>query len=280
MEAKWSFAPKSAYYNIKTRLCSFRFLTVLLMLLAIFDMYLRDFRENAQMMELRANLAIFPFLQADGYFMKVLMLGVIYFYSNVPFREQNRLFALNRLGKPRWGRQNIAYIIGSGLILTLVLAVLSILLVLPVGTFSLSWDAVYKTLALTGGNRQLLFHINYHIMRAYPPAVLMSVSLLLDWIVISFVGMAMYTVSLFGSRTMSCVVGAVFAFLPSIGNWVPISLYFSPTAWLDCDNWRIGADSTKPDLAYMIVLGLFLNFLLILLSQARVRKMEWRAMEE
>lgn len=280
MESKCKLALINAFQNIKNRMISIRFITLGFVLCFIFDLYLRDFRANVRLMEIKANVAVLPFLQSKNYFMKIVFLGIVYFYSNVPFMEREQLFVLARLGKKRWGRRNLSYIVGSGLVLTLLLAVISIVGVLPVGRFSLSWDAAYKTLALTSGEN-MSFFINYHIMRNFAPLPLFMLVLLLDWMVITIFGMFMYAVSLLGHRTAACIAGMLLVFFPSIDKWVPVSLaYFSPISWLDCENWRMGFDGTKPDIVYILVAGMFFIFILTVICQAGIRRLEWKAADE
>lgn len=280
MELKCKLALVNSFQNIKNRINSIRFVTLSFMLCFIFDLYLRNFRTNVQLMEMKANVMILPFLQSQNYFMKMVFLGIVYFYSDVPFMEREQIFMFMRLGKWRWGRRNLSYIVGSAFILTVLLALISIAEVLAVGEFALSWDAAYKTIALTSGEN-MSFSINYHIMHAFAPLTLFMLTLLLDWIVITIFGMLMYAISLFGYRTAASVIAALVVFIPSIDKWVPVSLvYFSPISWLNCENWRMGFDSTKPDLGYILVAGIFMIFILGIICQERVRRMEWKVVDE
>lgn len=257
----------SAIENLEHRMISFRFATLVIMLLLIFDIFLRGFRNNAELMGMNANIGVLPFLQSHNYFMKIVLLGVVYFYSNVPFMEREQLYVLARIGKRKWGRRNLSYIVGSSFFMTILLFVISVVEIVSVGKCSAEWDAVYKTLALTGGNREMMFGISYRIMEAYCPVQLLFGTLLLDWLIIMFLGLVMYVVSLYGYRTASCVLAVILVFLPSVSEWLTIDslVYYSPVSWLDCDNWRIGFDNTKPDMAYMLIASLFLIFLLMLL---------------
>ena len=264
--------------NIKNRLFSFRFFTLVFMLIFILDMFLGGFRDNVRLMEMRANVAVLPFLQSRDFFMKLVLLCVVYFYSDAPFMERDQLFALIRLGKGRWGRRNLAYIMGSAFLLAGLLMVLSVLEVLQVGTFSASWDPVYKTLALTEGNGLMDFAVDYQVMKDYSPVMLLLLVFVVDWLVFAMLGLVMYALSLMGYRTAAAAAGVLLTFLPSIDLMLPVSLvYFSPVSWVDCGNWRVGYDNGKPDLAYILVALCFVVFLLGIFCQARVRYMEWRA---
>ena len=266
--------------NLGYRMWSFRFVTFVIMIIFFMDMYLNPFRMNVRILGQNCNIAVLPFLQTSDYYMKIAFLGVVYFYSNVPFMEKEELFYLSRLGKRGWGWRNICYLIESSLILTICFLMTSLLEVMSIGKISLSWDSVYKTLSLTGG-QNLQFSISYFIMKEYTPLFLMTLILFMDWMVILFIAMLMYVIGLYGYRILSCVIAILIVFLPSIDAWVGgILIYYSPLSWLDCSNWRIGYDNRKPDLPYMIVAIIFLNMLLLLFGQHYVKKMEWKTSDD
>lgn len=266
--------------NLRNRIGCFRFVTLLIILFFIMDILLGPFRADVRILAQHGNLAILPFLQTSDFYMKVLFLGIVYFYSNIPFMNREEMLCLSRLGKERWGRRNISYIIGSSVILTCSIFIISIVEIFSVSKISLSWDSVYKTLSLTGG-QNLQFEIPYLIIKQYEPFILMSLILFLDVMVISLIGMFMYAVSLYGYRVLACIMALLIALLPSIDSWMGGRLiYYSPVSWLDCSNWRIGHDNLKPDLQYIVVAGIFLNVLLVIICQKRVKKMEWKTFDD
>lgn len=265
--------------NLAGRMKGIRFATFLIMLFFFMDKYLSGFRADVRILGERCNILILPFLQTSGYYMKLALLGAAYFYSNAPFMEREELFYICRLGKERWGRRNLFYLAGSSFLLSLCFLIVSCILTAPVGRISLSWDSVYKTLALTGG-ANLNFGILYEIMKNYTPFQLLLYVLLLDWLAVLFLELLMYAAGLCGYRAAAGVLAILVVFLPSIDKWLGGRLlYYSPMSWLNCANWRVGYDQTKPDLAYMLAALAFLNLLLILFSQRRVRRMEWETME-
>lgn len=42
------------------------------------------------------HLQILPFVQADGYFLKVMLIGVLCFFSNAPFMNRNEMYVILR----------------------------------------------------------------------------------------------------------------------------------------------------------------------------------------
>lgn len=263
-----------------SRMSSIRLLTCLLMLYFFTDDYLRGFRENVRLLGEGCNLAVLPFLQTSNYCMKLILLGIVYFYSDAPFMEKQELFYFQRLGRKRWGQRNLIYLAVSSFLLTLCLAALSVLEVLPVGTWSGTWDRVYKTLALTGGTG-LGFHIPYEIMTAYTPARLMLYTLLLDWMAIWLLGLVMYVMGMLGYRLIGGILCILLIFLPSVSERLNGAFaYYSPLSWIDCDSWRIGYDNAKPDLPYIFVAFGALLIGLMLLAQYLVSRMDWTARDD
>lgn len=266
--------------NLWARMKGRRMIAFLLLTFFFMDIYMSPFREIVRIMGEKCNIVVLPFLQTKDFFMKKMFLVVVYFFSNVPFMEKTELFYLGRLGKERWGKRNIFYIAISSVFLTLILFIISVAEVWSVAKVSLSWDAVMKTVALTK-IESMKFAIQYEIMDAYQPMELLIHILVLDWLVITMIGLLMYTISLFYKRILATVIAVVLVFLPSIDVWLGGCLvYFSPLSWLDCSNWRIGFDNAKPDYLYMLVASIFVNVLLVVLARWQTRRMEWKPQED
>lgn len=266
--------------NIVNKMWSVRFLTILIILFVFMDLYLSGFREDVKLMGENCNWGVLPFVQTSSYFMKLALLCIVYFYSNVPFMEKEELFFFIRLGRKKWGRRNLYYLIVSSLILTLCFVFISIIQILPVSHLSATWGEVYKTFALTGG-QNLQFAVPYGVIDTYPPLVLMLITIGIDWLAFLFIGLLMYVVSLAGHRLVSCIIAAIAVFLPLLDARMGGTLvYYSPLSWVDCGNWRIGFNNNKPDLPYIYVALIFLDFILSIISQYQVRRMEWNTQDD
>lgn len=280
MKTKMLHDLKNHAINLQNRIRGIRTVTVLIMIICFMDMYMMAFRDSVRSMGVQTNSLILPFVQTSDFCMKMMFMGIVYFYSNVPFMEKAELFYLNRMGKKRWGVRNLCYILGSSFLLTVSLLLISLVEASPVGRPALVWDSAIKTVGLTGGN-MVEFKIPYQILKTYLPLPLMGYTLLLDWGVIMFLGLLMYVISMYGRRTLACVAAILVVLLPSINMWVGGRLiYYSPLSWLDCSNWRIGYDNAKPDMVYMLTALLFADVFLAMLSQRRVTKMEWKTLDD
>lgn len=112
---------QSKIQNLYCRMKSMRFLTLLIIWGFMVDDMLRLYRNLAMELNVKDSFAILPFIQNDDFFMKVVLLSVLCFYSNAPFMERNELYFVQRIGKKRWGSRNIFYIFGSSILLAVIL---------------------------------------------------------------------------------------------------------------------------------------------------------------
>lgn len=270
---------KNNTYTVFRRMCSIRFLTFIIMLFFFMDLFLSGYRDNVRSLREQANILILPFLQTSKSFLKFAFLGVVYFYSNVPFMEKSELFYISRLGKIRWSLRNVWYIIVSSWIISILFLITSVVEVAAVSKVSNVWDGVIKTLSLANVP-SVHFQVPYQILQEYKPFLLFLIIMFLNWLVIMFLGLFMYVISLYGKRILACILSVLIVFMPSIdillGN---VLLYYSPVSWIDCNNWRIGYEPDKPGLSYIFVAILFMDILLMICAWKRAIYMEWRTEE-
>lgn len=262
--------------NLISRIKSIRYVSFAIIVVFFMDILMGTFTENIMIIGQKGNIMVFPFFQTSGYYLRVIFLGITYVYSDVPFMERQEQFYFYRLGKKRWGRRNLFYLMCSSFVITLLVILISLIKMKSWGYFSSEWGNAYKTLSLTGGVG-MSFAVPYDVMQAYSPLMLATIILLLNWLVTLFVALVMYVISLYGLRGMAGIAGMFVVLLATISTWFHEAfVYFSPISWLDCSNWRVGYDTSKPDLIYIFVAIIFLDILLILICQDKVERIDWR----
>lgn len=273
--------------NLKEKLWNFRCLAMLLILVCMLDMYISTVRTAAGAAGGKINVSILPFVWDDFYGSKVLFLLVLFFYSNVPFIEKNQLYIVARVGRERWGRRNVVYIVFSSLILNLVMVLISILLMLPAGDFSSQWTSASRMAALTSAGEGLSVSMDYGVMKSFLPWEFMLDSFLASWMVTMAAAMLMYTVSLWGNRILAYGITAALLFLPQFTSQVlimfgsfPNVVWFSPADWVRCSQWRSRAKEAGPDMAYIVVACLMLMAVMYLAGNFRINRMDWDTGEE
>lgn len=265
--------------QLKRRLVSVRMLTLLIIWCFMLDLYLAPYRQAAVALGLKDAAAILPHLQNDFYFNKIMLLGIMCFFSNVPFVDQEEFYSVVRLGKRKWGIENIYYILASGFLLSAILTILSILFIFPAVNFSNDWGNLFQTFSLTGSG--IAFEFNQQAMASYTPYALQLHIFLIDFLAFSLIGMILYMVSLFIHRIWAYAIVVVLVFLPSFVGKLGLAMdIFSPFSWLETIHWRFGYDNSEPDLVYIYTAYALLIFIVGVISQIRIQRMDWQSKED
>ena len=270
---------QSKIQNLYCRMKSMRFLTLLIIWGFMVDDMLRLYRNLAMELNVKDSFAILPFIQNDDFFMKVVLLSVLCFYSNAPFMERNELYFVQRIGKKRWGSRNIFYIFGSSILLAVILVLLSILLNFPAVDFSNSWGSLYRTVSVYGMEKyQIPLIVDTKVMSAFTPYQMMGHVILMDILAFAVIGMLLYTLSLYVRRVGAYIVTILLIFFSTMVNYLDAGaklglIYFSPFSWENVGNWRYGYDLSKPNFVYIYV-GYFRN------SVCSNHKIDWVSREE
>lgn len=85
----------------------------------------------AMTLGLKDSFAILPHVQNDFYFNKIMLLGGMIFFADIPFMSGEELYVVLKIGKEKWSQINCCYIVLSGVLLSTLLTVLSLLTILP-----------------------------------------------------------------------------------------------------------------------------------------------------
>ena len=162
-----------------------------------------DYRSMAMTLGLKDSFAILPHVQNDFYFNKIMLLGGMIFFADIPFMSGEELYVVLKIGKEKWSQINCCYIVLSGVLLSTLLTVLSLLTILPAISLKNEWGTLYQTFAFSGTAGCVL--INASAMSYYSPYALMLNIFLIDALTFAFMGMLLYTLSLFVSKIWSYV---------------------------------------------------------------------------
>ncbi|MGB8455954.1 MAG: hypothetical protein WCD89_27020 [Anaerocolumna sp.] len=184
---------------------------------------------------IKTNPLIFPFFSNDPVKQLILLAGIVFLFSDAPFINKNQPYIIIRSKRIPWVLGQILYIIMASAIYFLFLMLISILVLLPYGTFATDgWGKIINTLAQTDAGRQinLQFGITKEITTFYSPWEAFGLSFLLNWGVACFLGLLMFVINLKFNRMLGLVVGGVIlSFDLLVTNALPPAFYhFSPVS--------------------------------------------------
>ena len=235
--------------------------------------------DAAMTLGLKDSFAILPHVQNDFYFNKIMLLGGMIFFADIPFMSGEELYVVLKIGKEKWSQINCCYIVLSGVLLSTLLTVLSLLTILPAISLKNEWGTLYQTFAFSGTAGCVL--INASAMSYYSPYALMLNIFLIDALTFAFMVMLLYTLSLFVSKIWSYVIVVVLIFLQSVFGKMGLVLdNFLPFSWISASHWRFGYDRHRPDLIYIYTAFCMLLFLLAVISEWKIKRMDWVSKEE
>lgn len=235
--------------------------------------------DAAMTLGLKDSFAILPHVQNDFYFNKIMLLGGMIFFADIPFMSGEELYVVLKIGKEKWSQINCCYIVLSGILLSTLLTVLSLLTILPAISLKNEWGTLYQTFAFSGTAGCVI--INASAMSYYSPYALMLNIFLIDALTFAFMGMLLYTLSLFVSKIWSYVIVVVLIFLQSVFGKMGLVLdNFLPFSWISASHWRFGYDRHRPDLIYIYTAFCMLLFLLAVISEWKIKRMDWVSKEE
>ena len=216
---------------IKSRMKNPKLLWVLIVWFFMLDVFLAKYRAIAMTMGIKDSLAILPHVQNNFYFNKIVLLGGMCFFSDVPYMAGEELYVVLRIGKEKWAHRNCYYILLSGILLSALLTLLSILVILPAVNLKNEWGAMYQTLSLSEIASDI--DINSNAMNEFTPYELMLHIFLIDALAFAFMGMLLYTLSLFISKVFAYTIVVLIVFLQSIFGKMGLMLdNFLPFSWI------------------------------------------------
>lgn len=97
---------------------------------------------------IRTNPLIFPFFSNDPVKQLILLAGIVFLFSDAPFINKNQPYIIIRSKRIPWVMGQILYIVIASAVYFLFLMSVSILVLLPQGTFITNgWGKIINTLS-------------------------------------------------------------------------------------------------------------------------------------
>lgn len=186
----------------------------------------------------KVNVITLPFFLCNISYMCAFIPIAIYYFSEVPFLNRSEMYCIMREGKMKWVFKNILHIVLMSYTFMFLLGVTSIIPYIFRGDFSNEWGEIITTLSVTDkwseyGTSEIL----YDILENYSPYEAMVTILLLVGLIISFLGVFMFTISLLFSRIISMCSSIIFEVIVitafNTRGYDNYLIYFSPFSWTD-----------------------------------------------
>lgn len=268
------------------RTVSIRMFTLLLLLGFVYHIFLTPLNSFVKSVNHPVCPFIFPFLLSDIYFLVLFMAAVVYYFSDAPFMKNWTMYQVIRTGRVRWAFGQIETILISSFTFVILAIGMTGILLLPNVTLSEGWGKVLYTLSMTGasGDFNIPFSIPYEIISRYTILEGLGVTILVGGMVIAFIGLLMFCISLIGSRLLANVVAMVFVIMPmiqlNIGMAVPELDYVSPVSWMNLSKIDITGIGSGLPFSYCIVLLGIMNILLSMAIVWKIRTVDFQMVKE
>jgi hypothetical protein len=261
------------------RIWGFRYIATVIIFFFTMDIFMKPIRDYAVMLGEKTESAMLAFLFCNNYFLKMIMLTLVFFYSEVPYMEREEQYYFLRLGRIRFCIRNLVHIALSGSVLSITIWGISFVIMLPCISFENEWGRVSRTLALTNVSEGVMqyFGIPYKPMEKYLPWQLCGYGILVTALCFTLIGIMMYGFCLLVHKAAAVFLICVVVLLPNIMEQaVMYSVYFSPVSWMRCDMWRYGPDAGKPDLVYVFTAYMLLIAILGIVCLEKSRRVEFK----
>ena len=268
------------------RTISIRMFTLLLLLGFVYHIFLTPLNSFVKSVNHPICPFIFPFLLSDIYFLVLFMAAVVYYFSDAPFMKNWTMYQVIRTGRVRWAFGQIETILISSFTFVILAIGMTGILLLPNVTLSEGWGKVLYTLSMTGvsGDFNIPFSIPYEIISRYTVLEGLGVTILVGGMVIAFIGLLMFCISLIGSRLLANVVAMVFVIMPmiqlNIGMAVPELDYVSPVSWMNLSKIDITGTGSGLPLSYCVTILGIMSILLSIVIIWKIRTVDFQMVKE
>lgn len=178
-------------YHIRRDFLTIKNLVIFLLLAIYTDACMEQVREACVRYGEKATPMGFIFLLNDDWFHILFLLGFLMLVCKAPFREKSFLNISYRSGLAAWEIGSMRYIFQIAAVYTIFLVLLGIFGLHGKVQFSMEWGGIWKTISLNDAVGQS-FSINPFIIGHCAPKAAFWMSILLEWLCLSWLGMLIY----------------------------------------------------------------------------------------
>lgn len=227
-------------YSLNDKIVSSRTITTMILLLLCNFVFAIPILKFAGDVGYQINVTMLPFFLYDIGYSCTFLAIIIYYFSDVPFLKYSEIYCIIREGKTRWVRKQLIHIVVMSFVFMAMVIITSIIPFLLNGDFSNEWNEVSTTLSVT--DKWLEYNTvtcSYNILQAYTPWESMIVIFLYVSLLVCFMGIFLFTVSLCINRLTAICTGMFFEIMIITEfNTRMLDMYLiyvSPFSWLNLD---------------------------------------------
>ena len=271
--------------TLSDKILSSRTITTLILLLLcnfVFAIPVLKFTGNVGY---QANVTMLPFFLYDLGYSCTFLAIIIYYFSEVPFLKHSEMYCIIREGKTRWIGKQLIHIVVMSFVFMAMVIVTSIIPFLLNGDFSNEWNEVSMTLSVTDKWQEYNTVIcSGDILQKYAPwesmiAIFFYVSLL-----VCFMGIFLFTISLCINRLIAICAGMFFEIMIITEyNTRMLDMYLiyvSPFSWLNLSIFGRKFNGFEypngtPTMAWCIMALLIVIAVMIVIDMIRIHHMNF-----
>lgn len=218
---------------------SSRLLLFILFQINIIHFYSRNIIQFVEAANYPISIWTLPFLFQNVYMQFIYGISVVYFFSTVPFLQQNQMYTILRQGRTEWIIGKCFRIILTSFALSITELLCSIIILIPNIELTQDWGKALYSLSMTTATADynIKVPIPYEMINNYSAIEAILLVILLLLVVTLMMGFIMFAVSILFSRAAAVIVGTTIAIFPIIVANIYYQMkeitFFSPFSWLD-----------------------------------------------
>lgn len=225
--------------QLKEKIFSSKTLVLLILEFFIIHTYMQGLVDCSKAYDYPCAPWVMPFYFSSSYVILINMFMIIYYFSDAPFMQYHNLYQIMRYGRIRYSIVNIIAIIIEAVLYMITSFVFTVICLIGHIDFTLTWGKLLHTIGATQEtkNAEIFMDISYDIMQKFTPLEAMLQMLVIGSLVLAFVGLLMYVISLYFSRAAAVVVAVAMTAMgyvaleaiPIMGKKIAV---ISPVSWL------------------------------------------------
>lgn len=272
------------FQNFRKWKKDYRIITIAIVLFLLVQSYVSDMQDIAEHLNTSASLWTFPFLYSQFYMKLVFTIPLVFLFCDAPFQDSNYLFVIVRSGRIKWAVGEIFYIILASAIYYIYIFLLTIILALPHGEFSLEWGKTINTISQSNiaySMEKYYIECSSLVVKCFTPLQAVGFTFFMSWLCGCFIGLLIFFLNnVTGKKIIGITVSSlfvVFSILVANGGFEKY-LKYSPVSWNTLNLIDVGGYTQYPVFSYCCSVLLSLcGILVLLIILYELRYKLWKA---